>query len=246
MKTKFFQKIQDATLLACTIAAALFAIFTIFTLLTLVVDVRAIGPFGSKVGFSKLNLNAWQAMGRSETWYKVSEIMGLLTILAAVAFVGLGVWQLIRRKSLRKIDPAIWLLGLLYVCLAGTYAVFELIIVNYRPILVEGVLEASYPSSHTMLVCGVMGSAIVAVWHIFASKIVRISATAVASVVTVLTLVGRMLSGVHWLTDIIGGVLIAAALVAAYLTAVMAARDLRKAEESKTDTPESVESVNPF
>ena len=113
-----------------------------------------------------------------------------------------------------------------------------MIIVNYRPVLVEGVLEASYPSSHTMLVCVVMGSAIIAVWQLFKSKPLCISATVAASIVMALTLVGRLLSGVHWATDIIAALILSAAMIGTYLTAVMAARDLRPTDDTAPETSE--------
>ena len=227
MDTQKEPRVQDSTLLLSLLTAGFFSLFTIFTMMLLIVDVRRIGPYGSKVGFSTLNANVRDAVGRSNLWYDISEWLGVFALLAIVFFAGLGVWQLIRRKSPLKVDASIYLLGALYLLMVGFYLFFEVFVINQRPILVDGQLEASYPSSHTMLVCTVMGSAIFAVRTLFKSKAVRISVTAVASVVMALTAVGRMLSGVHWFTDILGGLLLSCALVSLYVTAQALVRDLR-------------------
>lgn len=243
MNTQKEPRIQDSTLLLFVAAAGLMAVFTIFTLLVLIVDVGGIGPYGARVGFSTLNGSVRDAIGWSRDWYAVSEWLGLLAILTVACFAGLGVWQMIRRKSLLKVDAAIWLLGGLYVLMAGAYLLFEVMVVNQRPILIDGVLEASYPSSHTMLVCTVMGSAIFAVRQIFTAKAVRVTVTAVASVVMLATVVTRLLSGVHWLTDIIGGVLLAAFLVSVYVTVLAVVKDLRgnSSKEAPQETPQAPE-----
>ena len=196
---------------------SLFVAFAVFTILVKFVDVAAVGPLGSKVGFSKLNDTVFSAVGTSDFWYNISEIFGTLALILAGVFVIVGLVQLIQRKSLKMVDNHILVLGVFYVAVAITYILFEVVVINKRPVLVEGVLEASYPSSHTMLSISILSSAIIEIHKFFAGKKKFVIALDTASVVVMLVVViGRLLSGMHWFTDIIGGILISLALVFIY------------------------------
>jgi undecaprenyl-diphosphatase len=202
------------------ITAALFLLFVVFTVLVKTVDV-AIPSFDGtspEVGFMHLNAAAHEALGVSTLWYDISDVMGIFVLLVVGAFALLGLLQWIKRKNLLKVDVSILLLGAFFVLVAACYVLFEIIVINYRPIMVEGVWEASYPSSHTMLVCCVMGASIPAVSRLCAVKKWNVVYGAVSSAVILVTVVGRLLSGVHWLTDIIGGVILSAALVMLYIS----------------------------
>ena len=215
------------------ITAALFAAFAVFTVLVLTVDVQRIGPMGSEVGFATLNGAVRDVFGTSDFWYKVSEALGLVAIAVVGGFCSLGACQLVRRKSLWKVDAEILLLGLFCVLLVAFYALFEVVVINCRPVFVDGELEASYPSSHTMLVCAVVGAASLALDRYIKSRTWEIVADVASSVVMLATVVGRLLSGVHWITDIIGALLLSAALVGLYATALTLTQNLRR-EESQT------------
>ena len=196
---------------------SLFVVFAVFTILVKVVDVAAVGPLGSKVGFSKLNEAVFKSIGTSDTWYNVSEIFGILALIVAGVFVIVGLAQLIKRKSLKMIDNHILVLGAFYVAVAIVYLVFEVVVINERPVLVDGALEASYPSSHTMLSICILSSAIIEFNKFFAGKkkqLIVLDSISVA--VMVIVVIGRLLSGVHWFTDIIGGILLSLALVFIY------------------------------
>jgi undecaprenyl-diphosphatase len=121
--------------------------FAVFTILVKFVDVSDVGPFGSKVGFSKMNDAVFGAIGTSDAWYHISEIFGILALILAGVFVIVGLVQLIKRKSLKMVDNHILALGVFYVVVALAYLIFEVVVINKRPVLVEGELEASYPSS---------------------------------------------------------------------------------------------------
>ena len=152
--------------------------------------------------------------------------------------------QLIRRKSLKKVDFEILALGAFYIVIAAFYVFFELAIVNYRPIILGAAPEASYPSSHTVLAVCVLGSAIVVVHRKLNSRPWRIAAEAAFAALAVVIVVGRLLSGAHWLTDIIGGLLLSAALVSGYIAALafrderVGARNANPEEASGADTAE--------
>ena len=183
------------------------------------VDVAAVGPEGTEIGLSKLNVAAHDLFGENLGWYKITNILGYLAILIALCFAALGGLQLIRRRSVLKVDKEILLLGCLYVVTVIFYVLFEKVIVNYRPILMpdgEGI-EASFPSSHTVLSCVILGSGLFLLKkYTKKNKNVQLVLTVVFAVMLALIVAGRLISGVHWFTDIVGGVLLSAALLNAY------------------------------
>lgn len=197
-------------------AAGLFLLFALFTVLVKTVDVSAVGPLGSEIGFSGLNKSAFDALGTSEFWYDLTELFGLVALASAGGFAVVGLVQLIKRKNLFKVDKCIWAIAAFYVVVLAFYVLFEIVVINERPVLIDGKLEASYPSSHTILVCSFLGGAIVAFCRLVKHKIARIGFASVLGAIIALTVVGRLLSGVHWLTDIVGGALLSAALVTLY------------------------------
>lgn len=198
-----------------------FLLFLGFTVLVSVADVRPVGPEGSAVGLATLNAWAAERIGVHMLWYQITNVLGVVALLTAGCFGLLGLTQLVQRKSLWKVDVQILLLGAFYVLLAVCYLFFEKVIVNFRPVILEGGLEASYPSSHTMLTVCIMATAIMELRRLLAQKeaLCRVL-TAAAFIVMVVTVIGRLLSGVHWLTDIIGGLLLSVTLVLLYASFV--------------------------
>lgn len=197
-------------------AGGLLALFCLFTLAVALVDVRPIGPNGSEVGFAAINGAFARLVGVRMGWYELTEALGLLPLLAVVCFAAVGLWQAIRRKSLWKADVEILWLGVLCVVLAVLYVLFELLAVNLRPVLLEGGAEPSYPSSHTLLFVSVLGAAVIRMRRRMASGGLRVLLQVLLCGVILLGVVGRTLSGVHWLTDIVGSLLLSGALLAAY------------------------------
>ncbi len=203
----------------CPILAAIFALLFLLTLFAvLFVDVQSIGPEYSEIGLGTLNGAVRDALGASELWYDVTEIFGFVAIAVALGFALLGLFQLIKRKSLRKVDRDLLFLAVLYVVMAVFYILFEIIPVNFRPILIDGVLEASFPSSHTMLVTVILGSAIYEVCLHLKNRPLQILFIAVFGVLILLTALGRLLAGVHWLTDVFAGLMLSGALIFSYLS----------------------------
>lgn len=211
---------KSQTKLNVIITSCLFLAFIIFTILVKCVDVQAIGPLGSKVGLAGINEAVFKVFGVNQTIYNVTEILGYLTFLIIAFFAGLGVYQLIKGKSIKKVDYKILALGGFYVVVLLFYVLFEVIIVNYRPVLIEGELEASYPSSHTMLsICVVSSAMIVLTEMLNGKKAITITVVAVGYALILITVIGRLLSGVHWFTDVFGGVLLSFALIMLFYTA---------------------------
>ena len=205
------------------IKAAISAFFTI-VLIVLVrfVDVASIGPEGTKIGMSHLNSFFFNLFGVNIIWYRITDWLGIVAILTAFVFAVVGLVQLIKRRSLFKVDGEIIFLGLLYIIVIGLYILFELAIVNYRPIIMpDGTHpEASFPSSHTMIVCVIMGSTIPLIGKYIKTKEIKDTLEAACVAVMAVTVIGRLIAGVHWFTDICGGILISAALLALYAGSV--------------------------
>ena len=190
--------------------------FVIWTVLVRFVDVRAIGPKGSSVGFAALNGFVHKLIGVNWLLYTVTDWLGLAPIAVALGFACLGLGQLIKRKSLWKVDHSILALGVFYLVVMAVYVFFEMVIINYRPILIDGYLEASYPSSTTMLVMCVMPTAAMQLNARIKNTVFKRYAIIAIVAFTAFMAIGRLVSGVHWITDIIGGALLSAGLVMIY------------------------------
>ena len=211
------KKKNTKTLLAalCTLAA-----FALWTGLLRCVDVQPIGPDGSRVGFAAIN-GAFHALtGVHWALYTLTDWLGLVPIGIAFGFAVLGLVQLLRRKSLLKVDRDILLLGGFYVVVLAAYLLFETVVINYRPVLVGGKLEASYPSSTTVLALCILPTAMMQLKTRIHSVAARRAVLGILAAFTVFMVAGRLLSGVHWLSDIAGGVLLSAGLVLLYAFAV--------------------------
>lgn len=219
-----------------TASIILLTLFLIFTVIVMTVDVRPIGPNGSEVGLASINEPFADAVGFNELWYNISEYVGLIPLAIAGCFAILGICQAIKRKSLLKIDGHLFILAAFYVMLLFVYLDFELITVNYRPIILDGELEASYPSSHTMLSLGIMITAIFELHELIKDKkAILIAADILCGAIALVILLGRLLSGVHWLTDIFAGILVSAALICLYRYGILFAQNM-KSKKQKENT----------
>ncbi|MBR5114706.1 MAG: phosphatase PAP2 family protein [Oscillospiraceae bacterium] len=202
------------------IGLLLVALFVLWTALVVCVDVRAIGPEGSSVGFAAINGPFHKLTGEHMGLYKLTDWLGVVPFIFVFAFAILGLFQLIRRRSLLRVDASILILGAYYIVVAIVYILFEFVVVNRRPVLIEGVLEPSYPSSTTMLVLCVVPTAMMQLGDRMKSGTARSVVLILLGAFAAFMVIGRLISGVHWLTDIIGGVIISAGLVTLYAWAV--------------------------
>ena len=198
-------------------AACMLLAFLLWTAAVKCMDVRAIGPRGSTVGFAALNQFVHHLTGVHMALYTVTDWLGLVPIAFALGFAILGLVQWISRKSIRRVDRSILMLGGFYLAVLAAFLFFEEWVVNYRPVLIEGVLEASYPSSTTLLVLCVMSTAIFQLSFRMKKSTLRRFVLGMLSAFTVFMVMGRLVSGVHWFTDIAGGVLLSAGLVLLYV-----------------------------
>lgn len=205
----------------------LLAAFAVWTMLIQLVDVQDAGPNGTMIGFAVFNVRFHQLTGVHLTIYTITDWLGLIPIFICLCFGILGLIQLIRRKSLFKVDWDIILLGIYYVLVIFGYLFFEMVSVNYRPILIEGRLEASYPSSTTLLVLSVMPTLQFQMDRRAANPLIRRVVELFVIFFSIFVVIGRLLSGVHWVTDIVGSILLSAGLFSLYRSAVLFADGIR-------------------
>lgn len=200
------------------VTVCLLAAFILWTAAVRFVNVEAIGPEGSSVGFAKLNGFFHSLTGVNLTLYTVTDWLGLVPIAVCFGFAVLGLIQWIKRKGLFKVDRSILVLGGFYIAVMAVYILFEYIVVNRRPVLIEGYLEASYPSSTTLLVLCVMPTALMQLNSRIKNNFFRYTVTTLIVAFIMFMVIGRLVSGVHWLTDIVGGALLSSGLVMMYYT----------------------------
>lgn len=198
------------------LAFALLVAFTLWTVALCYVDVQAIGPRESAVGFATLNGFVHRLTGVNMTLYTITDWLGLVPVAFGFGFAILGLSQWIKRKNILKVDSNILVLGGFYILVLAVYILFETVVINRRPVLINGYLETSYPSSTTLLVLCVMPTAALQFRNRMKVAVLRNIVTTTITAFVVFVIGGRLLSGVHWFSDIVGGSLLAGGLVMLY------------------------------
>ena len=195
--------------------------FAIWTWLIQRVDVQPAGQGETDTGFASFNGWFHSVTGVHMSIYTITDWAGLVPIFVCMVFGGIGLCQLMKRRSLFKVDRDLILLGIYYVAVIFGYLIFEMIPINYRPILIEGILEASYPSSTTLLVLGVMPTLIFQVNRRVTNLTVKRIVCALAIAFSAFMVIGRLIAGVHWFTDIVGAAILSAGLFCLYKASVL-------------------------
>ena len=200
----------------CLVAAGVLAAFALWTGLVCCIDVRPIGPEGSAVGFAAINQWFHTLTRVHMKLYELTDWLSIIPLGLVAGFGILGLVLLLKRRSILKVDRSILLLGGFYIVVMALFVFFEIVVINYRPVLINGLLEASYPSSTTLLVLCVMPTALIQLKARIKAKRLKkmIAVTIIAFDLFMVT--GRLISGVHWLSDIVGGALLSAGLVLLY------------------------------
>lgn len=136
-------------------------------------------------------------------WDLISDIILLASFAILGVFVVLGLYQLITRKSLLKVDHRLLWMILPLVLIAITYVVFDkFLVLNIRP---NGSGEASFPSTHVMVVSTIFLIIALNLPYYIKSKTAWIIIDIAMLLLIVLVCVGRVLSEMHWLSDVLGG-----------------------------------------
>lgn len=213
MKTKE----KNALLLGILFVAA----FIIWTIAVLTVDVAPVGVKGTDIGFASLNCWFHQLTGVHIELYVITDWLGLVPIAVCMVFAAIGLAQWMKRKSIMKVDYDIIILGIYYVIVIAEYLLFEMVPINYRPILINGFMEASYPSSTALLVLSVMPTCIFQINHRMKTLPVKQTFNFLITAFSALMVIGRLVSRVHWLTDIVGAILLSAGTFCIYKGVVL-------------------------
>lgn len=198
------------------VTAGLLVVSILYTVAVMFIDVRPIGPQGSVVGFAEVNQYFHTRLGTNMLLYNITDWLSIPILFIMLGFAMTGLVQLIKRKSLLRVDSSILLLGGFYVLVFLVYIFFERFVVNFRPVLIQGILEPSYPSSTTMLMMCIVPTAIMQFQRLILVKRLRNIVNAFLGIYAGFMVIGRILSGVHWITDIVGGMLFSATFVMLY------------------------------
>ena len=198
------------------VTVGLLVLSILYTLAVMFIDVRPIGPQGSAVGFAEVNQYFHTLLGTNMLLYNITDWLSLPILFIVLGFAIVGLVQLIKRKNLLRVDSSILILGGFYVLVFLVYIFFEFFVVNFRPVLIQGILEASYPSSTTMLMMCVMPTAIMQFQRLILVKKLRNIVNVFCGIYASFMVIGRILSGVHWITDIVGGMLFSVTFVMLY------------------------------
>ncbi len=195
--------------------------FIIWTLLIQKVDVQPLGVNGTNIGFATVNCWFHKLTGVHMKIYNITDWLGLVPIFICMIFGGIGFCQLIKRRSLFKVDYDIIFLGIYYILVIFGYLVFEMIPINYRPILIGGFMEASYPSSTTLLVLCVMPTLNEQLKRRTENATIKKIVAVLVMCFSVFMVLGRLISGVHWLTDILGSIILSVGLFCMYKATIL-------------------------
>ncbi len=198
----------------------LFMVSLVYTLLIKFVDVRGIAADGSNVGFASINSFFKDLLPFNKTWYEISNVLGFIAILIAVLYAMLGCYQLVQVKKISKVDKRLLILAGFYIVFAILYVVFDKVAINYRPVMIDGEVEASFPSTHTMLAICICGSSLLVSKYFVTHKEIRKYIDVMSWGLMIFIVIARVLAGVHWITDIIGGIIISLLLLMIFYTII--------------------------
>ena len=203
------------------VAICILIVFLLWTAAIQYIDVQAIGPQGSTIGFATINQSIHKITGVHMCLYTITDWLGLVPLMFVMGFGILGLIQWIKRGHILKVDYSILILGGFYIIVMAAYLLFEIFVINYRPVLINGYLEASYPSSTTMLVMCVMPTTIMQFNSRIENHILKLCVSSVIIGFILFMVIGRLIAGVHWFTDIIGGGLLSTGLVLTYRSIIL-------------------------
>ena len=192
--------------------------FIVFTIIVKCVDVKPLGINETNIGLSTFNISVRDKIPYNETWYKITKYFGYLWFVVCGLFAAYGIYLFIKNKSLKKIDYKLYILFSIFLLAIILYISFEFIKINYRPILEDGKMELSYPSSHTLLSIAIFVPSALYIIDSKFNKIFKYISVPTLLILAILIVVGRFLSGVHWATDIFGGIILGSFLISLYIS----------------------------
>ena len=147
-------------------------------------------------------------------WDKITNIILLSSFVTLAVFVVLGLYQWISRKSLKKVDKHLLWMPLPLALMAIVYVVFDkLWILSTRP---DGSGEPSFPSTHVMVVTTIFLLTAIAIRKYIKSRTMRVVLDILMLALITLVCFGRVLANMHWVSDVIGGLIFAVIFAVIY------------------------------
>lgn len=191
------------TILGC---ASLFLFILLMILLN--ADKAVIAESGKEVGLSSIN---------NLVKYSYKENLDLMTDLlfyvtfTVVVFEGcLGIIQLVTRKSLFKVDKEIIIFGISLVVMVVLWLVFDhLLKINVRPIDAN---EGSFPSTHVMMATFLALASHAFICMKYETRLPKYLSLVLAIIIISTITFGRVACGMHYITDVTGGLFMGLAL----------------------------------
>ena len=195
-----------------TLYGALSGIMLIIILVFIVLLKKVnVGTNGDKnIGLSKINLAIYNSLGTNKIMDIISTIILAMAGALALFFVVIGIIEVVKRKKLEMLDNSIKALALVYVITGWIYLIFDyILVINYRPTTECISSSPSFPSTHTMLILMIFLTGITVLEGLIKNKKLLYFVEIGFGLLGILAIVTRMLSGKHWFTDIIAGILFA-------------------------------------
>jgi len=193
-------------------------LFMIYAVLFIDVGVSKEVP-ETTIGLSTINNGFHALTGTNILWFDITDYMGISSIVLGLCFALIGLIQLIKGKSFAKVDSSLYFLGGVYVLLGIIYVAFEKIVINYRPIILPDATspEASFPSSHTLLIFVILATAIIETKLLLKdNKVFTNVFTFLACLGIIVAVFGRLFCGAHWLTDIVSSIFLSLSIIFAF------------------------------
>ncbi|MBQ3830409.1 MAG: phosphatase PAP2 family protein [Spirochaetales bacterium] len=198
----------------CTVLGLAFlVIFLLFTYMVMKYDTAPVGFGGSVIGFSRFNTAFHELFPGDKGCYAASETLGYICLMLAGANAIIAIADFIRHRGIMNMHRRNIITMCYYAVVVAFYVLFEFVVINQRPTEAE----ASYPSSHTMLALCVLYSEFVLLGFAAERNRSWASVFRIVCIVAMLSMIAfRLLSGVHWFTDICGGILLSLSLMMFY------------------------------
>lgn len=147
-------------------------------------------------------------------WARITDIILISSILSLSVFAILGLCQLFSRKSIKKVDRSLLAMFIPLILMAVAYFVFNhFLIWNVRP---NGSGEASFPSSHVMVVSTIFFCIALILPQYIHSKLACASLNLLMLLLIVFTAIGRVVSNMHWMSDVFGALAFSAIFAFVY------------------------------
>lgn len=204
MKAKYYL-IVCATLLVAFLALWCCVVF---------VDVQRVGANDTTLGLASVNLAVFLLLGQDATWDYVTDWLTVVCILVGASVGAKAFFQAVMRKSVKKVDTELYVVLGCYLLALAFVALFEIVPVNYRPLLAQGNLQASFPSTHALICIVSVGETLFTATFRKCRKPLQLTICALFALCCVAVCLGRLLAGAHWLTDVVASVLLGGAIVA--------------------------------